>query len=588
MQAAQIANREYGAKILGSFVGSDAYMKEQLRNYCVDLKRTADKLIEYPSFQGRFLLFQKCFAPKPVYLMRTMPPALSLEILAPAFEELKKRILCSILTMPVNELLDGVYDSCNFNIAQGGLGLHDAREVVFAGYVSSVVYYSISATGKACGAADLIMQEARRVELEQEFERIVQAVEEATETAQQSEAHAVQLQQRHGVQPSDVMITGLLGHAFDKAIQDRQRVEALTAERERMRNDRGPRSIRMLYTFVQLLADPACDVKPDIIPLRDKVEWMLAQRNKKNRDEGSLQGWLTDALSIKRHAALQEVMDPVRLAWFVELQCQEAGLWLLDKPKFASTRFSNAEYRTALRYRLLLPVYNLRSGALCTCRKGAARPKIDRFGLHLGTGCPLDRHRIDTHDSCVLCIDGMLKWMGHSTVREERGLFREIEGHHDNNMKPDISINNPISTSMRKMLLDFSVTAPIIGGESGVARPESRTKALDRFHLGNKRIEEKKRTYSDLASKIGCGFEPIVYMSTGAPSDSVKQFFDATAKQAKGYLKLDAKIIYTFVMRQISVTLQKGVARAINQRVYALNAGASCAVSAAVTARALM
>jgi hypothetical protein len=243
---------------------------------------------------------------------------------------------------------------------------------------------------------------------------------------------------------------------------------------------------------------------------------------------------------------------------------------LLDKPKFASMRFSNADYRTALRYRLMLPVYNLNAGGFCSCKR-TQRAKIDRIGLHIGTGCGQERLRVDTHDSCVLCIDNMLKWMGHATVREEKGLFREIDGLDNNNMKPDISINNPIETTHRKMLLDFSVTAPVKGGESGVPKAESREMALKRFHLGQQRHDEKMRTYAELARQVTCGFTPIVYMSTGAPSKAAKDFFDATARNATGYLKLEKKIIYNYVMRQISVTLQKGVARAINQRVYGLN-----------------
>ena len=50
----------------------------------------------------------------------------------------------------------------------------------------------------------------------------------------------------------------------------------------------------MFNDWVQLLTSD--DVKPDSPLLSDKIKWLLKERNSKNRDEGSLQSWLTDLL----------------------------------------------------------------------------------------------------------------------------------------------------------------------------------------------------------------------------------------------------------------------------------------------------
>ena len=519
--------------------------------------------------------------------MRTMPPKITTEILVPEFERLKKKILCSILCMPEHELSEQVFSSCNFSIKEGGLGLHDTKEVAYAGYVSSIVYYSISNTGVDEKASEDISNELRRLEWDRNFHQLLDAVNAAKQKSLKSAAALEALLERHGPDPAEPMNQGLLAYAQQEAAVDRDHFDALVAASEHMRLQRSGATYpvrHMFYDFVQLLADPDFDVAPDIPLLRDKVAWILQQRNARNRDEGTVQSWLTEKMSKRRHKDLQDSMDEIRLAWFVELQCQEAGLWLIDKPKFASMRFSNAEFRTALRYRLMLPVYNLRAVGYCTCRQNGRRAKIDRYGLHLGTGCGLERLRKDTHDDCVLCIDNMLRWMGHSTAREEKGLFREAG---NNDMRPDISINNPVDTTMRKLLLDFSVAAPVKGGGYGEPVAESRAVALKRFHLGFVRCAEKTRLYGGLASQIGCGFLPVVYMSTGAPSPATKEFFFKTAKNAAGYLKLSTKTIYDFVLRQVSVKLQQGLARSINQRVYGLNSGASGLAAVARLARGI-
>jgi hypothetical protein len=64
----------YGSKILGSYIGSEQYIKESLKKHAQDLNIIAEKLIEYPDLQGRYILFKNSFMLKPIHLFRTIDP----------------------------------------------------------------------------------------------------------------------------------------------------------------------------------------------------------------------------------------------------------------------------------------------------------------------------------------------------------------------------------------------------------------------------------------------------------------------------------------------------------------------------------
>ncbi len=139
--------------------------------------------------------------------------------------------------------------------------------------------------------------------------------------------------------------------------------------------------------------------------------------------------------------------------------------------------------------------------------------------------------------------------------------------------RPDISIFNPPEGGFPKVLLDVGIACPLEGSGTGKIVAPSNDNAQVKMWLGSKKFDDKNRTYLQRAQSVGCGFMPIVFMSTGALHVKSKKFLFKLAKHASGsgVVKLPVRTIYSFMLRSLSVALQKGVARSINQRVLMMN-----------------
>ena len=59
----------YGLKILGSYVGTDEFIQDNLPRHAEELVRVADRLNSYSDLQGRSLVFRKCFLSKVDYIL---------------------------------------------------------------------------------------------------------------------------------------------------------------------------------------------------------------------------------------------------------------------------------------------------------------------------------------------------------------------------------------------------------------------------------------------------------------------------------------------------------------------------------------
>jgi hypothetical protein len=87
---------EFGVEILGAFVGTDYYMKRQLKILLEELTLIASSLINYPDLQGRLLLFRLSFMAKPLRLFRTTRSDLLVDFITD-FGVVQKQVICSIL-----------------------------------------------------------------------------------------------------------------------------------------------------------------------------------------------------------------------------------------------------------------------------------------------------------------------------------------------------------------------------------------------------------------------------------------------------------------------------------------------------------
>ena len=497
------AERNYGAKMLGSFIGHPAYIRCKLREYIdQDLHVAAQRLKSYPDLQGRWILFSRCWVHKPIHLFRTIPPRITAALFG-NFERMKKEIIMSLMGYSREDRLDvDVYNSCNFAIDDGGLGFYMAEEIAPAAYLASVSSFSRCEEGKSMRVGQRILDAAR--------------------------------------------------DWHEDTADDETKFTLVSSF---------VRNVRRLSAELK-------DHKPDLAEssLQDVCGWLLGFVL--DREEGTVQSWLTKIQAKDRLQKLMEKMDndKKRKKWFVDLQNIEAGLWLRDVPK-KGHGFTNAEFRTALRHRLYLPVFGYVLGSKCTCKK---RPGLDREGLHLVSGCNSENKMADTHNAVTWALETKLKWMGYVTKREERGTF--LTGNENDHGRSDISIFNPPFGTHEKHLLDIRVSAVLEGAKSGSIKVPKNADVNKKLHLAQPAYNQKINLYEERAHQSGCGFTPIIFMSTGGVHEESKKKILEFAKHASGnVVSIPKRTLYMYTMRACSVALQKGVASAINIRTKSIN-----------------
>ena len=130
----------YGVKVVGSFVGTPEFIRSKLDSYLQELAVGAEKLIAHTDLQERMILFRSSFIKKPLHIFRTINPLYSQDFAA-KFEEIKMKILFSILGMEANNLPALYYKVAQLSIKEGGLGLLNHSLVGKAAYVASLVSF---------------------------------------------------------------------------------------------------------------------------------------------------------------------------------------------------------------------------------------------------------------------------------------------------------------------------------------------------------------------------------------------------------------------------------------------------------------
>jgi hypothetical protein len=133
----QAATAEYGAEMLGSYIGSRKFIKKQVHSKAVELTHLGCDLADVPHAQSAMLLFRYCYCPMINHLMRTVSPRL-LTFLVKQFNYCKCQILAAIMGYSGEGLPDRVLKWAEFSLGQGGLGLGNTRFTKHAAFLASV------------------------------------------------------------------------------------------------------------------------------------------------------------------------------------------------------------------------------------------------------------------------------------------------------------------------------------------------------------------------------------------------------------------------------------------------------------------
>ena len=125
----------YGTKMLGSYIGSDSFIVEQLRIQISKWKLIVDALISHTSLQDRMILLTKCFSCKPIHLLRSLPTHLTHQF-AKDFTDLQKEVIASILGQP--NISDVEMKTFCLPVHEGGLGILYCPDIQVVAYIASV------------------------------------------------------------------------------------------------------------------------------------------------------------------------------------------------------------------------------------------------------------------------------------------------------------------------------------------------------------------------------------------------------------------------------------------------------------------
>lgn len=303
---------------------------------------------------------------------------------------------------------------------------------------------------------------------------------------------------------------------------------------------------------------------PEISDSREKIATLMTWTN--SRSEGTVQSRLCNMMDVERIHELKLRMTRVRRKQWRAVQNEEAGKWLEAVPKYANLTMTNDEFVTALRYRLALKMPRLSPGGYCMCGNHGAI--VDVQGNHFATGCAKYGYRKQTHDGVAIEFNSILRYCGFWTVREERGIFRATDPNNGNT--PDISILNPIDPTVQKEIFDISITAPLVGAESGkLQSPKTDAQAWEMGTQAEIRHKDKIRHYDmNVINANGLGFHPIIFESTGFVHKHTRDYLITLAKRASEEKKIPSAILYSYFIKRLSVRLQKGISDAINRRIY--------------------
>jgi len=167
------------------------------------------------------------------------------------------------------------------------------------------------------------------------------------------------------------------------------------------------------------------------------------------------------------------------------------------------------------------------------------------------TGCTIGGHRIRTHDQVRDEIRDCLGSYGIRCKTEEMACFAEVDpGSHK---RPDISILQG-QVDARKTILDVMITNPV--------NARSRTIAREGGYAAQYGYNWKMRKYNVEAQLNNLKFVPMIIESTGYMHKAMIDLLKSISGMNDKHKDYDTIANYQYMMTNISVTLQKGMADA--------------------------
>ena len=228
----------------------------------------------------------------------------------------------------------------------------------------------------------------------------------------------------------------------------------------------------------------------------------------------------------------------------------EARAWLDAIPKTPAISMPGAEFRTALRNRCLVPHPQLLAIEKCAC----GRP-MDRLGIHAQKCSKSKELTIQTHDRVVRTLEEMIHSCGVSCKVEVTGIFQNVAP--SNQQRMDLVVHDP---GRPDRLYDIVIT-------NAVTRAiEDGTSTRANLSQTQERERAKERKYSAAAAASGMTFKGVALEVQGNWGNDFKQVFRHFITLGAANSGISFPILANYWRRRISMSLQKGIANAINTR----------------------
>ena len=133
LQHSDIGQSLYGAKVLGVFLGADAYIQSQLSKKITEMERIKNVLIKVDDKQILYLLLVWCYCNKITYWQRNMAPR-KIEQMVEKFQQNKREILETIAGSKID---DARFQLALLPLAESGLGLGDSALISHSAFIAS-------------------------------------------------------------------------------------------------------------------------------------------------------------------------------------------------------------------------------------------------------------------------------------------------------------------------------------------------------------------------------------------------------------------------------------------------------------------
>ena len=252
------------------------------------------------------------------------------------------------------------------------------------------------------------------------------------------------------------------------------------------------------------------------------------------------------------------LITPEQRAWYYSVNDPNTGVFLTASTGNSFDRFTNLQFRTALRWRLFQPITTPKS---CICSKDN---RIDPHCHHIISGCPKEGTRIALHDQIKDTIASIYKYCGLIVKREERHCFQAIDP--DNNLRPDISILNP-PNGENQQILDVAIVGPIPGSQKGVLNITLTQSHQPGIH-SERREQQKIKKYYECSQDNNLQFIPFVIESSGRLGTEALQHLQQVAKYGAEQRGCAPSQMLYYLRKRISCALHKAIANHINKRLF--------------------